>query len=108
MNFRGGMCRESGRPCAKRALGFCPVEFTREVAKENGGHVEEFVPLETIEFALGAIRFCALTGCVHFLKINATTSYADVRELAKVLEDLAVRMENCNNKEGNNDKDRTD
>jgi hypothetical protein len=89
------MCKKTGRPCAKRALGICPVELTSEVTKETNEKVEEFVPLQTIRFALGKIIFCALNGRINFGTINSTTNPGEVREFAKILEDVATMMENC-------------
>jgi hypothetical protein len=56
----------------------------------------------TICFGLGAVTFCEESGTVRFGVTGTTTNARKVREFAKVLEDVAVMMENC---EGNNGAD---
>jgi hypothetical protein len=48
-----------------------------------------------ISFDLGEIAVYEETGTVRFRSITATADPAKVREFAKVLEDVAVMMENC-------------
>lgn len=49
--------------------------------------------VRTISFCLGSITLCEETGNVSFYEIQDTGNYGKVRELAKVLEDVAVMME---------------
>jgi hypothetical protein len=48
-----------------------------------------------ISFDLGEITLCEETATVRFKNIMATADPAKVREFGKVLEYVAVMMENC-------------
>jgi hypothetical protein len=47
----------------------------------------------TITFGLGSVTLCEETGTVYFGAMAGTDNCAEVREFARVLEDVAVMME---------------
>jgi hypothetical protein len=53
-----------------------------------------------IRCALGTLTLHEETGTLRFNITGPTTSCDNVRELAKVLEDVAVMMENCGGRDG--------
>jgi hypothetical protein len=54
----------------------------------------------TIRFSLGSIELYEESRVVNFGVISSTANYAKVRELSKVLDDVAVLMENCGGHDG--------
>jgi hypothetical protein len=54
----------------------------------------------TIRFSLGSIELYEESGTVNFGTISSTADYAKVRELSKVLEDVAVMMESYGGQDG--------